>query len=215
MAALGRASLLLRTTARPAARSGAYFWGQHPCALVLMPWRGSAGTVAGLELPPCDFKPSPYVGPSFEKTLQIRKTNLSPALFTYYAKPLLIHQVRESLSQGRKHKQAHTPLPLLQGHMQWLFDHENRRYLDFFGGIVTVSVGHCHPHVNKALKDQVDKCVAASALVCGLDDVAAHSCPYFSNRLWHTTNIYMHPKIHEYAEALTARLPGDLKVRWP
>lgn len=32
------------------------------------------------------------------------------------------------------------------------------------------------------------------------------------NTLWHTTNIYMHPKIHEYAEQLTAKMPGDLKV---
>ena len=32
------------------------------------------------------------------------------------------------------------------------------------------------------------------------------------DRLWHTTNIYMHPGIHEYAEKLTAKLPGDLKV---
>ncbi len=32
-----------------------------------------------------------------------------------------------------------------QGHMQWVFDHTGRRYLDLFGGIVTVSVGHCHP----------------------------------------------------------------------
>lgn len=31
------------------------------------------------------------------------------------------------------------------------------------------------------------------------------------NTLWHTTNIYMHPKIHEYADKLTATLPGDLK----
>ena len=31
--------------------------------------------------------------------------------------------------------------------------------------------------------------------------------------LWHTTNIYMHPGIHEYAEKLTAKLPGDLKVK--
>lgn len=31
-------------------------------------------------------------------------------------------------------------------------------------------------------------------------------------KLWHTTNIYMHPKIHEYAERLTQTLPGDLKV---
>lgn len=30
-------------------------------------------------------------------------------------------------------------------------------------------------------------------------------------KLWHTTNIYMHPKIHEYAERLVAKFPGDLK----
>lgn len=29
-------------------------------------------------------------------------------------------------------------------------------------------------------------------------------------KLWHTTNIYLHPKIHEYAERLTATLPKDL-----
>ena len=31
--------------------------------------------------------------------------------------------------------------------MQYLFDETGRRYLDLFGGIVTVSVGHCHPKV--------------------------------------------------------------------
>lgn len=30
--------------------------------------------------------------------------------------------------------------------------------------------------------------------------------------LWHTTNIYLHPKIHEYAEKLASKMPGDLKV---
>ncbi len=32
------------------------------------------------------------------------------------------------------------------------------------------------------------------------------------DKLWHTTNIYLHPKIHEYAERLVATLPGNLKV---
>lgn len=32
------------------------------------------------------------------------------------------------------------------------------------------------------------------------------------DKVWHTTNIYLHPKIHEYAERLVAKLPGDLKV---
>ena len=60
------------------------------------------------------------------------------------------------------------------------------RYLDFFAGIVTVSVGHCHPKVSAALRDQLDT-------------------------LWHTTNVYMHPKIHEYAERLTEKFPEPLK----
>ena len=32
-----------------------------------------------------------------------------------------------------------------KGHMQWLWDNNDKRYLDLFAGIVTVSVGHCHP----------------------------------------------------------------------
>ena len=31
-------------------------------------------------------------------------------------------------------------------------------------------------------------------------------------KLWHTTNIYLHPNIHEFAEQLASKLPGDLKV---
>lgn len=40
---------------------------------------------------------------------------------------------------------CYTTNVFFQGHMQWLFDHTSRRYLDLFAGIVTVSVGHCHP----------------------------------------------------------------------
>lgn len=32
------------------------------------------------------------------------------------------------------------------------------------------------------------------------------------NALWHTSNCYMNPILHEYAEKLTSKLPGDLKV---
>uniref|UniRef100_A0A2M4ASF1 Alanine--glyoxylate aminotransferase 2, mitochondrial n=1 Tax=Anopheles triannulatus TaxID=58253 RepID=A0A2M4ASF1_9DIPT len=105
-----------------------------------------------------------YKGKSYEDISALRKQYLTPNVTSYYKKPLLIHK----------------------GSMQWLYDHEGKRYLDMFGGIVTVSVGHCHPKVNAALKEQVDT-------------------------LWHTTNIYMHPKVHEYAEKLVAKMPGDLK----
>ena len=60
---------------------------------------------------------------SYESMKKVRQSNLSAGLVTFYRKPLLIHQ----------------------GYQQWLFDHEGQRYLDMFAGIVTVSVGHCHP----------------------------------------------------------------------
>ena len=30
--------------------------------------------------------------------------------------------------------------------------------------------------------------------------------------LWHTTNIYYHPTIHEFAELMVSKMPGNLKV---
>ncbi|KAK2170495.1 hypothetical protein NP493_1149g00072 [Ridgeia piscesae] len=126
----------------------------------------TAATSTGVpQLPPCDFKPQPYKGLPYDRVGQIRRENLSPGTLTFYKRPVLVHQ----------------------GHMQWLFDHEGRRYLDMFAGIVTVSVGHSHPKVVQTLKEQADL-------------------------LWHTTNIYWHPKIHEYAEKLASKMPGDLKV---
>lgn len=58
----------------------------------------------------------------YSRALELCKEHLSPEV-AYFPRPLLLHQ----------------------GRMQWLFDHEGTRYLDFFSGIVTVSVGHCHP----------------------------------------------------------------------
>jgi 4-aminobutyrate aminotransferase len=49
--------------------------------------------------------------------------------------------------------------PLVTDHasMQYLWDVEGKKYLDFFGGIVTVSVGHCNPRVTSKIKEQTDK----------------------------------------------------------
>src|SRR5579871_2498692 len=117
------------------------------------------------ELPPSAHQPRPYAGPSAAHVLALRKKFLNPALFTYYKRPLMI----------------------VEGRMQYLYDETGRRYLDALAGIVTVSVGHCHPHVVQAAHDQ-------NAL------------------LQHATTIYLHPNIAVYAEALAAKMPGDLKV---
>ena len=73
----------------------------------------------------------------------------------------------------RKHKQYIFPSvstyysdPLVTDHasMQHLWDVDGRKYLDFFGGIVTISVGHCNPKVTAKIKAQVDKLQHASTV---------------------------------------------------
>jgi alanine-glyoxylate transaminase/(R)-3-amino-2-methylpropionate-pyruvate transaminase len=116
-------------------------------------------------LPPFDYTPKPYTGPSPEEILALRKEFVNPAIFHYYKKPITI----------------------VEGKGQYLFDETGRRYLDGFGGIVTVSVGHCHPEV-----------LAAATLQ--------------NETINHTTTIYLNPGIALYAKELAAKMPGDLKV---
>ena len=116
-------------------------------------------------LPPFDYTPMPYNGPSPDEILALRKEFVNPAIFHYYKKPICI----------------------VEGKAQYLFDETGRRYLDGFGGIVTVSVGHCHPEVVKAANLQ-------------------------NETIQHTTTIYLNPGIALYAKELAAKMPGDLKV---
>ena len=60
---------------------------------------------------------------------------LFPAVFHYYKDPLVLTRAKD----------------------QFVWDADGRQYLDFFGGILTVSVGHCNDKVNQAVHAQVDK----------------------------------------------------------
>ncbi len=86
-----------------------------------------------LTLPPFDYTPPPYTGPSREEVLALRRAHVNPAVFTLYRDPLMI----------------------VDGRMQYLFDETGRRYLDLFAGIVTVSCGHCHPKVVARMQEQM------------------------------------------------------------
>ncbi len=79
------------------------------------------------------------------------------------------------------------PLMVVEGFMQYVYDETGRRYLDGFAGIATVSVGHCHPHIVEAVNRQ-------------------------NQIVQHTTTIYLNPNVALFAEALAAKMPGDLKV---
>jgi len=84
-------------------------------------------------MPPFEYTPRPYTGPSRDEVLALRRQYVNPAVFTLYRDPLMI----------------------VEGKMQYLFDETGRRYLDFFAGIVTVSCGHCHPKVMRRVQEQV------------------------------------------------------------
>ena len=46
------------------------------------------------------------------------------------------------------------PVVLVRGEGTWASDMDGNRYLDFFGGILTVSLAHCQPDVTKAVTEQ-------------------------------------------------------------
>src|SRR5580704_6504586 len=50
-----------------------------------------------------------------------------------------------------------TPIAFVRGHGAYLFDADGNRYLDFFCGLAVTSLGHGHPRVVRAIKDQAEK----------------------------------------------------------
>ena len=72
------------------------------------------------------------------------------------------------------------PIALVRGEGSWVFDADGRRYLDFIGGIATISVGHANARVREALMQQA-----------GL--------------LWHASNLYVTEPQIRLAEKLTAQ----------
>ena len=79
---------------------------------------------------------------------------------------------------------ARAPLAFERGEGSWLFTTEGDRYLDFAAGIAVNSLGHCHPHLVAALKEQAD-------------------------RLWHVSNLYEIPEQRRLAERLAAATFAD------
>ena len=56
------------------------------------------------------------------------------------------------------------PIELVSGEGRYVVDRSGRRYLDFFGGILTTSVGHSVPEVVEAIREQAAKIAHASTL---------------------------------------------------
>ena len=106
-------------------------------------------------------EPETYGGPSAEQLLALRKQYLMPNHVLYYKSPIAI----------------------VRGEMQYVYDSDDEQYLDAIGGIVTVSVGHCNPRVLQKTIQQM-------------------------KTLQHATTIYLHPAIVELAQTLAEKMPS-------
>ena len=76
------------------------------------------------------------------------------------------------------------PLRFTRGEGVWLIDEKGERYLDFAAGVAVTSLGHGHPHLVAALKDQADK-------------------------VWHLSNLYEVPGQESLGRRLTEATFAD------
>src|SRR5277367_1461693 len=70
-----------------------------------------------------------------QEIILAHKEFLFPAVFHYFPEPLVLTRAKN----------------------QFVWDADGNEYLDFFGGILTVSVGHCNDRVNQRVHEQIDK----------------------------------------------------------
>ena len=57
------------------------------------------------------------------------------------------------------------PIAAERGDGVWIYTSEGEKYLDLYGGHAVAGTGHCHPHVVKAIRDQVGELIFYSNLV--------------------------------------------------
>ncbi|OJF98518.1 aspartate aminotransferase family protein [Pararhizobium antarcticum] len=79
---------------------------------------------------------------------------------------------------------ARAPLRFERGEGVWLIAEDGTRYLDFAAGVAVNSLGHAHPHLVSALKEQAEK-------------------------VWHLSNLYEVPGQEKLAARMTAATFAD------
>ncbi|MGB0454128.1 MAG: aspartate aminotransferase family protein [Bacteriovoracaceae bacterium] len=81
------------------------------------------------------------------------------------------------------------PVDFVRGKGEFLYDVEDKEYIDLLGGIAVLSLGHCHPEVSKTIEEQ-------------------------SKTLMHISNIFKSPWQEKFAKNLIdySREDGDEKL---
>ena len=97
----------------------------------------------------------------------------------------IIQGQREYLLPAMLHMYSE-PLALAGGKGVRVWDADGKEYLDLFSGILTTSIGHCHPRINERVQEQME-------------------------RLGHVSTLYATEIQVEAAKKLAAIAPGNLK----
>ncbi len=98
-----------------------------------------------------------------EEVLQMRKDYLMPCLGYFYKNPPVF----------------------TRGEMQYLYDNQGKKYLDFFAGVSVMNCGHSNPAIINKVIEQL-------------------------TNLQHVTNVYLTEPVVELAKRLSEVLPGNL-----
>ena len=107
-------------------------------------------------------KAFPKRAPTKEETLAVRRNRLGGNLSIAYR----------------------SPVKIVRGWMQYLYDEQGRKYIDAYNNVA--HVGHCHPRVVEAACNQIS--------------------------VLNTNTRYLHDNVNLYAERLTSLLPEPLEV---
>ena len=80
-----------------------------------------------------------------------------------------------------------TPVQLVKAKGQYVYDQEDRAYLDCIGGIVCISAGHNHPKIKEKLLSMLEK-----------------------NEIQHTTLLFLNHHVTDLAEELLKEAPNSI-----
>lgn len=103
----------------------------------------------------------------------------------YIGAKKIIEKKKEFLYPCSHHFYKNPP-QIVKGKMQYLYDSQGKKYLDFFAGVSVMNCGHCNDEILDATIKQM-------------------------KTLQHTTTIYLTEPMVELAEKLAEVLPGDIK----
>ena len=129
------------------------------------------------------------------------------------------------------------PVVLTRGQGVHMYDDEGREYTDLLSGIGVASLGHAHPRLAKAIRDQAETLLHTSnlyyhplqgqlarkladlsglprAFFCNSGGEAVEACLKFARRYWHTHEDAGRTEIVALEHAFHGRTFGALSVTW-